>query len=96
MPVEYWKMFIEYGKPGTLMPSFPKERSGFLTPEQVSSLLDYLVKVFPKEGKMVYHDLVRMERTRMASMNAAPAGLKPTNAVSGVSSGFAVPPPKPQ
>ncbi len=54
MPPDYWKMFITYGKPGTMMPAFAKEQTGFLTSEQTASLMNYLVREFPKEGKIVY------------------------------------------
>jgi mono/diheme cytochrome c family protein len=55
-PAEYWNMFVTMGKPGTLMPAFAKEHGGFMTREQVSSLVDYLVKDFPKEGKIIYKE----------------------------------------
>jgi len=55
-PPEYWNMFVTMGKPGTLMPAFAKEHGGFMTPDQVTSLVDYLAKDFPKEEKIVYKE----------------------------------------
>jgi mono/diheme cytochrome c family protein len=56
MPPEFWKLFVMLGKPGSLMPAFAREHGGILSQEQVASLVDYLVKDFPKEAKMVYQD----------------------------------------
>jgi mono/diheme cytochrome c family protein len=55
-PPEYWNMFVTMGKPGTLMPAFAKEHGGFMTKEQIASLVDYLSKDFPKEGKIIYKE----------------------------------------
>lgn len=53
---EFWNMFITMGKPGTLMPAFAKEQGGFLSGEQVASLVEYLNKDFFKEEKLIYRD----------------------------------------
>jgi mono/diheme cytochrome c family protein len=45
---EYWKFFIVNGKPGTLMPAFSQSQGGPLSDAQVASLVEYLVKEFPK------------------------------------------------
>jgi len=55
-PAEYWNMFVTMGKPGTLMPAFAKENGGFMTKDQIVSLVDYLAKDFPKEEKIVYKE----------------------------------------
>jgi mono/diheme cytochrome c family protein len=51
---EFWRQHITLGKPGTLMPAFAHEAGGFLSKAQVDSLVAYLIKEFPKEGKIVY------------------------------------------
>ena len=45
---EYWTLFIVNGKAGTLMPAFSQAQGGPLTDAQIESLVDYLVKDFPK------------------------------------------------
>ena len=45
---EYWKFFITHGKPGTLMPAFAQAQGGPLSDAQIASLVEYLVKEFPK------------------------------------------------
>ena len=52
----YWRQFITEGKPSSMMPAFAKEQGGVLTPEQVTSLVTYLVGDFRKEGKISYRD----------------------------------------
>jgi mono/diheme cytochrome c family protein len=56
LPSEYWRTTVTLGKTNSMMPAFAKEHGGFLTPEQITSLVEYLVKDFPKEPKMVYHE----------------------------------------
>jgi mono/diheme cytochrome c family protein len=46
---EYWRFFVENGKPGTLMPAFSVPQGGPLTDPQIESLVGYLVKEFPRE-----------------------------------------------
>jgi mono/diheme cytochrome c family protein len=70
-PAEYWNMFVSMGKPGTLMPAFAKEHGGFMTKDQVASLVDYLVKDFPKEEKFVYKE------TSMGQPGGSPVTLTP-------------------
>jgi mono/diheme cytochrome c family protein len=73
---EYWKQFIADGsKPGTLMPAFAKEHGGFFTEEQVTSLVDYLVKDFPKEAKIVYHEPVIPQAKPVIQTNSPSAAL---------------------
>ena len=48
---EFWKTWITYGKPGSLMPAFAKSQDGFLTDEQIESLADYLAKAIPSKGE---------------------------------------------
>jgi len=54
LPVEtsaaFWSTWITYGKPNTLMPAFAESQGGFLTPEQVTSLVDYLVGAIPPQA----------------------------------------------
>jgi mono/diheme cytochrome c family protein len=42
-----WKQWITEGREGTLMPAFSKAAGGPLDAEQVDSILDFLVRVFP-------------------------------------------------
>lgn len=44
---ETWKNWITHGKPGTLMPAFAIAEGGFLTDEQITSLVNYLVTAIP-------------------------------------------------
>ena len=44
---EFWKTWITYGKPQTLMPAFAQSQGGPLTGEQIDSLADYLLKAIP-------------------------------------------------
>jgi mono/diheme cytochrome c family protein len=79
-PAEYWNMFVTMGKPGTLMPAFAKEHGGFMTKDQVVSLVDYLVKDFPKEEKIVYKETSMGHAGAVPDPAIAPAAVpaKPT------------------
>jgi mono/diheme cytochrome c family protein len=83
---EYWKQFIAAGKTNSLMPAFAKDQDGFMTPEQVDSLVQYLVKDFPKEPKIVYHEPAPTPQKLSAVTNAPsasvlkPIGVVPTSA----------------
>lgn len=84
MPAEFWNMFVTMGKPGTLMPAFAKEHGGFMDKPQIASLVDYLVKDFPKEGKIVYRE-PGMHAAQPAAPapnpNSAPAAISPSGLV---------------
>lgn len=84
MPVEFWNMFITMGKPGTLMPAFAREHGGFMEKPQIASLVEYLVKDFPKEGKIVYRE-PGMHAAQPAAPapnpNAGPAAITPSGLV---------------
>jgi mono/diheme cytochrome c family protein len=41
---DYWKHWITFGKPGSLMPAFAQAHGGPLTPEQIDSLSQYLAQ----------------------------------------------------
>ena len=41
---ELWRVWVTYGKPGSLMPAFAKSQGGPLTEAQISSLVDYLTE----------------------------------------------------
>jgi mono/diheme cytochrome c family protein len=43
---EFWRNWISYGKPGSLMPAFAKSKGGILTEGQVMSLVNYLTLTF--------------------------------------------------
>lgn len=49
----YWEKFITEGKPNSMMPAFAQNQGGFLTPEQVSSLVAYLGGDFRKEPRVL-------------------------------------------
>lgn len=49
--LNYWRQWVAFGKPGTLMPAFAAEHGGPLTKEQVDSLVAYLNESFPKGPK---------------------------------------------
>lgn len=44
---EFWKNWITYGKPGTLMPAFAKSEGGILSDAQIDSLVAYLTATIP-------------------------------------------------
>jgi mono/diheme cytochrome c family protein len=44
---EFWRNWIQHGKPGTLMPAFAKTEGGILSDEQVNSLAQYLTATIP-------------------------------------------------
>jgi cytochrome c553 len=45
--LDFWRTWITYGKPGTLMPAFAQSQSGPLTDMQIESLAAYLNSVHP-------------------------------------------------
>ena len=47
----YWRTWITYGKPGTLMPAFVNSEGGPLEVAQIDSLVDYLTNAFPRPIK---------------------------------------------
>jgi mono/diheme cytochrome c family protein len=47
--VEFWRMWITHGKPGSLMPAFSTAESGPLTDIQISSLANYLAAMIPSQ-----------------------------------------------
>lgn len=52
-PIEpdYWRHWVTYGKPGTLMPGFASTLGGPLDEDQIKSLTNYLAKAFPRPLK---------------------------------------------
>ena len=44
---EYWKAWITYGKPGSLMPAFAQSQDGILSEMQIDTLVAYLVSAIP-------------------------------------------------
>lgn len=46
---EYWKAWVENGKDGTLMPAFSQRMGGPLSDQQISSLVEYLVRAIPSK-----------------------------------------------
>jgi len=44
---DYWRNLIVNGKPGTLMPAFSRGKNGPLEPDQVDSLVEYLLQAYP-------------------------------------------------
>ncbi len=47
----YWRAWITYGKPGTLMPGFINTEGGPLEAAQVDSLVAYMSQAFPRPMK---------------------------------------------
>jgi len=47
---EYWKTWIDNGKEGSLMPAFAQRHGGPLSDQQITSLVDYLVKTIPAKA----------------------------------------------
>jgi len=46
---EFWRNWITYGKPGSLMPAFAASQGGPLTDMQIASLAAYLNAVYPSK-----------------------------------------------
>jgi mono/diheme cytochrome c family protein len=46
---EFWRTWISYGRPHSLMPAFAKTEDGPLTDEQIASLTDYLRVAIPSK-----------------------------------------------
>jgi mono/diheme cytochrome c family protein len=46
---EYWKVWVEFGKQGSLMPAFAQRHGGPLSDQQIASLVDHLVKTIPSK-----------------------------------------------
>lgn len=44
---EHWQTWISYGRAGSMMPAFAESEGGPLNPQQVSALVDFMVKAFP-------------------------------------------------
>jgi mono/diheme cytochrome c family protein len=47
---DYWRTWVTFGKPGTLMAAFSKKHGGILDDSQIDSLVDYLVKTYPSKA----------------------------------------------
>ncbi len=48
---DYWKNWVTHGKPGTLMPGFAAAEGGPLDNAQINSLVEFLMKSFPRPVK---------------------------------------------
>jgi mono/diheme cytochrome c family protein len=46
---EFWRTWITYGKPGSLMPAFANSQGGPLTDMQIASLAAYLNAIYPSK-----------------------------------------------
>jgi hypothetical protein len=46
---EFWRTWITYGKPGSLMPAFATSQGGPLSDMQIASLAAYLNAVYPSK-----------------------------------------------
>lgn len=46
---EFWRTWITYGKPGSLMPAFAQSQGGPLTDLQIASLASYLNAIYPSK-----------------------------------------------
>lgn len=44
---ELWRVWITYGKPGTLMPAFASSQGGPLSNEQIDSLIEFMAEYLP-------------------------------------------------
>jgi cytochrome c5 len=49
--VNYWRIWITHGKPGTLMPAFAATERGPLDDAQINSLIAYMTSAFPRPVK---------------------------------------------
>jgi cytochrome c553 len=48
IPPNYWRNWVTYGKPGTLMPGFTATLGGPLDDAQIDGLVQYLTNAFPR------------------------------------------------
>lgn len=44
---DYWRQWIAHGRPGSMMPGFAESEGGPLNEQQISALVDFMVKAFP-------------------------------------------------
>jgi mono/diheme cytochrome c family protein len=47
---DYWRQWIMHGRPGSMMPAFAEAEGGPLNDQQVSALVDFMVKAFPSRA----------------------------------------------
>jgi mono/diheme cytochrome c family protein len=66
--INFWKVWISEGKPGTLMPAFSRKEGGPLTDAQIDSLADVMLQSFPPN--------LRTATVKSASLNPAPPSQK--------------------
>jgi cytochrome c553 len=66
--LNFWKVWIAGGKPGTLMPAFSKKEGGPLSQEQIDSLAEYMLQSIPPN--------MRATSVKSASLNPPPAAQK--------------------
>ena len=50
---EFWRNWINNGKPGTLMPAFAKSEGGILSDEQIDSLTQHLTATIPAHAVLI-------------------------------------------
>jgi mono/diheme cytochrome c family protein len=47
---DYWRAWITSGEAGSVMPAFGKSKGGILDPNQIESLVEYLLREFPSQA----------------------------------------------
>jgi mono/diheme cytochrome c family protein len=94
---DYYRKFVTEGKPNSMMPAFAKDQGGFLTTEQIDSLVNYLLNDFRKAGKIVYHDPHAAPSATPAAQapNVQPSVSAPKPAVPGTNAPSAAITPRP-
>jgi mono/diheme cytochrome c family protein len=47
---DYWRQWIAHGRPGSMMPAYAESEGGPLNEQQISALVDFMVKAFPSRA----------------------------------------------
>jgi mono/diheme cytochrome c family protein len=47
---DYWRQWTAYGRPGSMMPAYAESEGGPLNEQQISALVDFMVKAFPSRA----------------------------------------------
>jgi len=47
---DYWRQWIAHGRPGSMMPAYAESEGGPLNDQQISALVDFMMKAFPSHA----------------------------------------------
>ena len=69
--VDHWRTWITYGRAGSMMPAFAESEGGPLNAQQISALVDFMVKAFPNRAQSAQGPVP------VISTPVSPAGVPP-------------------